>query len=881
MKRAWVSFESLLLGGLLCLLPGLSAAEDGKPRAALQPDARGSISPDRVVDIEHLALDLGLDLDGGRIEGTATHRVRPLRDGLRQLLFHQVGLNISAVTVDGVSVDFRLNEDSVVVVLPEGMSRARPVQLSFTYSAEPDTGLHFRGPGRDSPDSYPEVWSQGEDEDNRFWFPTFDFPRERFTYEGRFTAKSHLQVISNGKLLSKEPASGRLGYTTWHYALGNEDLVSYLVMVAAAEYRHWQDQWREIPLHYYAAGDADEAAMRRLLGRTGEMMDLLSSLTGTDYPYPVYRQIMVQRFLYTGMENSAATVMDRHLLSPERNAGFNTWGESVVAHELAHQWFGDLLTCRTWRHLWLNEGFATYFGGLWMEKSRGVEYAARRTRQRYAGVMGADKRRPRPLVRGFFNDSADQRSANPYGKGASVLQMLRVLLGDETFSRGIARYVSSHRGQLVQTEDLKRAMEKESGMYLDWFFDQWVYLAGHPKLTVSHQHDADTGTLRVTVKQSQAPGGLVPTFTLPVDIEVATAAGSRVERLWLEGEQASVQLEMAAAPLYVAVDPRGGLLADIDNQQNAAQWAAQLDSKHPYARELALVGLKALKGSSRDEVRARVVQILVSGEAALAHRIGAVEILAAWRSSEDVEALLAALGRESGKGPGKAKLRAELVQALGQVETEERVIRALESLLNKDPVDHVRAAALRALAKLEEERIRPRAIAALRAPATEDMVLQQAGANALRRWGQNSDLRALAAARKAGTQQGLRNSAMWASVQIAAREKLGRDRDTARAQILPDVEQMLWDRHVRARETAVSVLSQIGDRGSVTALQALAAREDYQALRERAERAIEQIRSRRDLEPDATDGQLKARIKAMEERIEGLESELKKVQERR
>jgi len=877
-KRATLLLSAVQLALLLGPATSSAGAPEGKASSDFQPERRGDISPDRVVDIEHLQLDLLLDLDAGRVEGTVTHRVRPLRDGMRRLSFHQVGLDVTEVTVDGAAAGFSLNEDSIIVMLPEGMTREKAAQIAFTYSAQPDVGLHFRGPGKDSPDGYQEVWSQGESEDNRFWFPTFDFPRERFTYEGRFTAKSHLRVVSNGKLVGKQNAVGRSGYSTWHYSLGDDELVSYLVMVAAAEYQQWTDQWREVPLYYYGAGDADEGQIRRLLGRTGEMMEMFSRLTGADYPYEVYSQITVQRFIYTGMENSAATVLERDLLGPEKSAAFGLWGESVVAHELAHQWFGDLLTCRTWRHLWLNEGFATFFAGLWMAESKGPEYAARRLRQRYDGVMRSDKHGSFPLVRRFYNSEEGGRSANPYGKGASVLQMLRVMLGDDIFFRGIARYVATHSNRLVQTSDFQRAMEEESGMYLDWFFDQWAFLAGHPKLSVSHRHDPEAGTVRVTVKQSQEVGKLVPRFTLPVDIEIASEGGTRVERLWLDAGEESLQVEAAAPPLYVAVDPYGGLLARVESSQTAAQWAAQLSSEFPYAQETALHALKKLKGSSRDTVRSQVVELLGDAKSPLAHRIGASEVLAAWRSEADVEALLATLLVER---TGSPLLRAELVDALGLVLPNEKVIKTLERVLGNDPLNHVRARALSSLANLEEERVRPRAIAALRGPASEDMVIQRAAAAALSRWGENSDLRALSSSRKADTDASLRSSAVWASVKIAGREKLGADRDAARAQIIPDAEQMLWDKYLRTRQSGVSVLSQIGDQGSVTALQALAAREDYQPLRKRVEEAIEAIRTRRDLEPDASEGEVKARMKKMEERLEGLEKSLNEVKERR
>ena len=870
----------IALGTCLFLYPGAaSGAGAAGGSGELQPEARGAISPDREVDIEHLSLDLLLDPRAGRIEGSAVHRMRPLRDDLRQLHFDQVGLRITEVLLAGQKLDFQLTEHQVIVVLPEEVSREESFELRFMYSAEPDTGLHFRVPGRNSPDSYLELWSQGEDEDSRYWFPTFDFPRERFTYEGRFTAPKELEVVSNGTLVSRGDAAERPGHSTWHYRLMGGELVSYLVMVAAAPYQTWSSSWRDVPLHYYAAGDADEESVLRLLSRTGEMMEFFSKITGVDYPYEVYRQVLVQRFIYTGMENSAATVLERELLGPENSAELNLWGESVVAHELAHQWFGDLLTCRTWRHLWLNEGFATFFTTLWMEQSKGPEYAARKLRQRYEGVVRADKRSPRPLVRRFFNSEPGGGSANPYSKGASLLQMMRVMLGDEVFFRGIERYVSEHRESLVETSALQRAMEEESGLYLDWFFDQWAYLAGNPKISATHTYDAADGSIRVQLRQTHKPSGVVPLFQLPVEVEIATE-GSRIERVWLQGGEASVRIPADAAPRYVAIDPRGGLLARIENKQSAAQWLAQLESQHPYAQELALRGLLGLKGKAREGVRAAVHDLLGRSDAAMAHRLGAVEILAEWREPVDVAALLAGVAAERGAG-GSALLRSELTRALGSVLPTEAVVKALERLLNTDPVDQVRARALASLGRLEEERARHRAIAALRSAPSDDMTVQREAARLLGRWGRADDLVALEGSRAAGTHSGLRTSALWASLKITEREPVGSKRDKARAVIIPDAESMLWDLHLRSRETAVSVLAQVGDAGSIKALTALAGREDYDKLQERARAAIESIRSRRDTEPDATEGELKAKLKGFEERLKELEQELQRVQERR
>ena len=457
--------------------------------------------------------------------------------------------------------------------------------------------------------------------------------------------------------------------------------------------------------------------------------------------------------------------------------------------------------------------------------------------------------------------------------------MLKNYLGEERFLVGMQLYFSRWALKHVNEARFVKAMEDGCGEELDWFFDQWAHLAGNPKLSASHSYDAEKGTVRVQLRQTHKASGLIPRFQLPVEVEIATE-DSRIERIWLDGDEAAVQVSVSSAPRYVAVDPRGGLLARIENKQSAAQWAAQLTSKHPYAQELALRGLRKLEGAARDGVRDDVYALLASPDAPLAHRLGAVEILAHWRGPEDVTTLLSTLSSQRGPG-GSALLRAELAGGLGSVLPSEAVIKTLERVLNTDPVDQVRARALTALGRLEEERARPRAIAALRSARSDNMSIQRSAARVLGRWGQVDDLAALSGARAAGTHSGLQVAALWASVKIAERERRGRDRDRARAKLLPDAEKMLWDRHLRSRQTAVSVLGQVGDNGSVAALTALLGREDYRELRESVSSAIESIRSRRDTEPDTTEGEVNAKLKGIEKRLKELEQDLQKVQERR
>jgi len=844
---------------LLALLPLLMGTD-------LQPAPRGEVLPDRVVDIQHLKLELTVDVEAGRVEGAAIHAVRVLQPGAR-LAFHQVGLDVARVLVGQEEVAWRLAREQLIVTLPEALERGAEVELRFEYAAEPTTGLHFRRPGPDSPDDYPEVWSQGEGIDNRHWFPTFDHPADRFTYEGLFTVRDPLVAVSGGVLVGSEPV--REGWTRWHYRL-EQGLVSYLVTLAVAPYERFELDG-PVPLEVYAPPGTDEQTALRTVGRTAEMIALFGEATGVDYPWPVYRQTFVQRFLFSGMENTSATTMHRRLLFPDRVTDHRARAEAIVAHELGHQWYGDLLTCRTWREMWLNEGFATWLTGLWGEHRWGPEQAAVRVWDGYRGITGADDRGQRVLVKRFW--AADAGRADPYSKGAAVLRMLEVMLGDEAFSDGLARYTREHRDGLVETPDFRRAMEEASGRGLGWFFDQWVYLPGHPKLSVQHRLE-DDGRLRVSLEQTQDVSGPVPLFTLPVELEVATTSGSRIERIWMEEAKASVTLPLDGELRWVAVDPRGGLLARVDHPQTADARVARLASEHPYARVGAFRALRELEGPPTEAERAAVAGFLRDEAAPLAWRLEAARVLGAWRDEVSNTLLVETL--ES----SEPRLVDVACEQLGRGLARPWVVAALDRVLARHRSEYVQASALGALGRLLEEDVRGRALTRLRGDS-DQMIVQREAAELLGRHGRASDLGALAPLRRLSVHRDLRNAALWASVRIASREPLGKERDDARGPVARDADRLLHDLDLRGRQTGVAVLAQVGDARSVAALQELRRRERVTSLVAAAERAIESIRTRDDRVLDPTDGQLEARLKGLEERLDAAEEELRRLDERR
>ena len=231
------------------------------------------------------------------------------------------------------------------------------------------------------------------------------------------------------------------------------------------------------------AKHVDVATARRFMGKTPQMIRFYGEKLGQPYPYAKYAQVCVPDFIAGGMENITATTMTDSALHDEI-AELERDEDGLVAHELAHQWFGDLLTCKDWSHIWLNEGFASYFGPLFTEHDRGDDVFRLEMKGSLEGYLGSDQRYRRPIVESLYETSDDMFDGVTYSKGACVLHTLRGLLGDVAWWKGIRAYVAAHKFQVVETDDFRKAMETASGKDLKWFFDQWVYKAGHPELKV-------------------------------------------------------------------------------------------------------------------------------------------------------------------------------------------------------------------------------------------------------------------------------------------------------------------------------------------------------------------------------------------------------------
>ncbi|MBL8680506.1 MAG: HEAT repeat domain-containing protein [Myxococcales bacterium] len=525
----------------------------------------------RAFDVKRLVVELSLDLGQHAVDATATLTVSRKNPSAKTLILDAVGFVLHSVTdADGRALEHRYDGDQLHVEMAASAVGAESV-VRVRYRAVPPRGLYFMGPAEHRPNRPWQVWSQCQDEDARYWIPCHDYPNMRMSTEFIVLAPEGWHVLSNGTLVSRAPAEGTHGMdpaligatgpglVRWHWQQ-REPHVAYLMTLVAGRFSEIVADTDALSVRYYVdPGREDDA--KRSFGRTPEMIQHFERLFGVKFPWAKYHQIAVHDFTFGGMENTSATTMTDRILIDARAALDNT-ADDIVAHELAHQWFGDLVTCRDWSHAWLNEGFATFCEHLDAEKKHGWDEYRYSLEEHAHGYFSEDRGRyRRAIVCATYNNPIDLFDRHLYEKGGWVLHMLRCELGDAQFFGGVRRYLAQHRGGIVETRDLLRAMEEESGRSLEGFFDQWVYRAGHPELEVKGSHDPDSGLLTVRVKQKQAVDAVTPLFRFTLEVTVSHGRSDETHALEVSGAEHVFVLPCKKAPDRVNVDPRGALLA--------------------------------------------------------------------------------------------------------------------------------------------------------------------------------------------------------------------------------------------------------------------------------------------------------------------------------
>ncbi|MEM0979262.1 MAG: M1 family metallopeptidase [Cyanobacteria bacterium P01_H01_bin.58] len=660
------------------------------------PGARPHYTPDRPGQVEHIVLELDLDIPHQRYTGTCRIRLNPIRSGITHLTLDAVTLHIDSVMIGNVSQTFDHDGEYLHISLTQPTKIGRVLELIIAYGSEnPQRGLYFVAPTEHQPQKSIQVWTQGEDEDSRYWFPCFDYPGQLATSEIRVRVPKPYQAISNGDLVETLEEED----TKVFHWVQKQVHPTYLMTLAVGDFDEIRDEWEGIPVTYYAQ-KGRKADAQRTMGKTPAMLAFFSDRFGYRYAFPKYAQVCITDFTFGGMENTSCTLLTDTCLLDERAALDNTNSEMLVAHELAHQWFGDLLVISHWSHAWVKEGMATYSEVLWTADQYGQEEAAYYRLGEMRSYLAEDKSRyRRPMVTHVYREPIELYDRHIYEKGACVYHMIRTELGDELFWSAIQSFVNAYAHKTVETLDLIRAIETTTGRNLRFLFDQYVYRGGYPDFKVTYRWDADSNLAKVTVTQTQAkPGdkssqsGLFD-LRIPIGFGYLSGDSSRVQTLTVrihEQEQV-LYFPLPQKPDFISFDVGNHYTKTVKLEYPLPELKAQL--KHdpdPIARIHAAEAI-AQKGSLE---AVKALAEALSCDRFWGVRAEVAEQLAGLKLEQSVEALLVGLQDTS------SKVRRAVVTALGSVKTPHSYQALAQIVQQGDASYYVEAAANRALGRV-------------------------------------------------------------------------------------------------------------------------------------------------------------------------------------
>lgn len=555
--------------------------------------------PDKLVDVLHIDLHLTPDLERASLEGVCTTTVRALDEPVATLTLDAVDLKVASVERNGKPQRFASRASKLEITFQPPIAAGEEATFAIAYALEhPRHGLFFIEPTQAYPHKVRHAWTQSQDENARYWFPCLDYPHEKQSTSATIVVPKGQFALSNGALAERRDEGDR---TIFRYV---QDVPhsTYLTTLVVGPFSEISQ--RENVFYYVLPGREDDG--ERAFGKTPKMIDVFEERLGVKYPYARYSQIAVSDFIFGGMENTSATTQTDRTLHDER-AHLDFSSDPLVSHELAHQWFGDLLTCRDWSQAWLNEGFATYFEAIFREADLGYDeylYDIFGCVERYL-EEDADRYR-RPIVCNRYRDPIELFDRHLYEKGGAVLHMLRGELGEARFWRAIRRYVGDNAGRNVETIDLIRAIEQSTGRNMRAFFDQWVFRGGHPVLNVAVSYDAKRRVATVTIDQKQPVDEQNPAYTFDVDLAFSPGAGregERVVRAHVERAHETISVPLDFEPKRVTFDPGAFVLGDVTYSFGvdfaAATLAGEADvvAKIRAARELAKDGSVQARGA--------------------------------------------------------------------------------------------------------------------------------------------------------------------------------------------------------------------------------------------------------------------------------------------
>lgn len=816
------------------------------PKSFELPGARPHYNPDRPGQVEHIFLDLVLDIPNSSFEGTCTITLNPIRNGINQLILDAVALNIDSVKIEEIEQEFDSDGETLQIYLSETTEANKAIKIAIAYSVEnPQRGIYFIKPDKHYPDKPTQVWTQGEDEDSRFWFPCFDYPGQLATSEIRVKVPKKFIAISNGELINKETSKDG---NIYHWSQ-KEIHPSYLITLAVGEFAEIKEEWNGKAVTYYVEKSREKSA-RLSMGKTLKAIDFFSRIFGYAYPYPKYAQVCVSDFIFGGMENTSTTLLTDRCLLDERAAIDNRRTESLVVHELAHQWFGDLVVIKHWSHAWIKEGMASYAEVLWTEEEYGKEDAAYYMLNEARSYISEDSSRyRRPMVTHIYREAIELYDRHIYEKGACIYNIIRAELGQELFDKAIHTFVRDNAHKTVETIDLLRAIDKATGRNLTFLFDQYVFRGGHPDYKLNYAWDNNSKLAKMTVTQNQVKNNKDESaskelFDLKIPIAFGFLKNKKVElktfTVRVCEQKQTFYFPLEEKPKFISFDAGNNYLKTVKLEYPVVELKAQLQyDPDPVSRIYAAEAL-AKKGGLE---AVKALGASLKKEPFWGVRVEVAKQLPKVKLDQVFEELVVGLEDKD------ARVRRAVVEALAQIKTKESY-KALKPLVEKgDPSYYVEAAAAGAIASI--------AAGNSEGKPSEEKVIKLLKTVLEKKEGWNEVVRsgAIAGLSKMKTSQDALNlilkyteNGVPQALRLPAIRALG---SISTGQSKTDVERLLQRLEELSQETffltqmaVLGALGQMETQGAMAILQGLADRTPDGRVRRRAEEAVQKVQKK-------------------------------------
>ncbi len=761
-------------------------------RSFTEPGARLDRRRPLPVRPTHVALDVTLDPAEERVAGQVTHTVRALGRAAA-LPLDAADMTVTRAARDGEACRFVTHAAGVDVLLDPPLEPGAEAAITLWFEARPSLGLYFVG------GESPQAWTQGAMEDHHHWFPCFDAPQHLVTSEVSATVPRTYLALSNGEPQTlAEPVDDDTHRFHWRHDTPH---ALYLLTLVVDDLTCVEDQRGPVPLfHYVPPGREGDA--KALFARVPEMMEWIGEATGRPYPYPRYGHVFLRAFMWGGMENTTLTSLTETALVPGRYVAEEEL-ERLVAHELAHQWFGDLIAPRGWPQIWLNESFATYFDMMTMGALNGPEtFVAMLDTYRASYLEEAARRYVRPVVTRRYVHPYVLFDRHAYEKGALTLHTLRCQLGEDDFWRGLRLYVERAAGTAAETADLRQAFEDATGADLTDFFEQFVYREGHIELKVQWSWRPAVG---LTLELTRTDDG-DQALDLPLAIHVA--GEMRRATVAIGPGDRTLTLPCEHPPLWVALDPEAHCLVELDERAETDRALfARLDPDHaPVALRLRTTRRLAGRGT---RAHTRALAECLARDPAWVVRMGAAEALGEHRNDDARKALL-----EAARGDGHVRVRCAAGAGLGQGAGADWV-KTIEGLVAEERSPRVRAALLGGLGAIRDSAAAGVLRRHLDQPSPRDRIAS-AAVSGLAAQEDPDAIDELVLRTESGHAKGVRRAALAGLAKLGKLD--GLDRKPAR-RIRETIEARLADDDFHVRLSAVLAAQTLGDKALVPALE--------------------------------------------------------------